>query len=146
MNRRLNIAWSVAVVAVIAMLATGAAAQVIAKDAKFTLPFTAHWDGMVLPPGDYTVNVLRSPGQLDVYRVEVTGNDMKQAIVAFTRPGPRAKTSMLVVEEKGTAYTIRELHLAKADLALTFPHGAKAEKTSLAKTSEPGVPIQIALK
>lgn len=146
MKRSLNVAWCVAVVAVLGMLAIGANAQVAAKDARFTLPFEANWEGKILPPGDYTLTVAMVHGSLGTaYRIDVAGVETKATILAMYRPGPVATGSKLVAEAKGSIFNIRELDLAKADLVLTFP-GAKPKQAKIAESNEPGVPIQIALK
>src|SRR5271166_1113103 len=52
-------AFAIAVLALAVTLASTASAQWVTKNASFTLPFTANWEGKVLPPGDYTVSVYK---------------------------------------------------------------------------------------
>ncbi len=147
MTRTYRFVVVIAVLALVGGFAVSAVAQVIAKDAQFTLPFKANWEGKVLPPGDYKLTVaMVSGGKNLIYRVEFAGAGVKETILAVNRPGPVAKQSMILVESQGMMFNVRELHLAKADVVLTFP-GAKPEDNSVAQNRNAvPVPIQIALK
>jgi len=142
-------AFAIAVLALAVTLASTASAQWVTKNASFTLPFTANWEGKVLPPGDYTVSVYKLGGGIDVnYRVEFAGEGKKGTILAVNRPGPRAAAkSMLVADCSRSTCNIRALHLSKADLVLTFI-APKPERTKVAEAREltPTVPFEIALK
>lgn len=116
---------------------------------RFTLPFEAKWAHTVLSPGDYTVSVVRLTNARDVnYIVTFAGGDKTTTILAARPTGPQAgEKSMLVAERRGGIYTISALHLASANLLLTFPV-PKTEQTLLAGAPElfQSVPVQVATK
>jgi hypothetical protein len=138
-----------AVLAAIVIFAGNARAQMVVKDAHFTLPFEASLDGRVLPAGDYTLSV----GKLDtgrelVYRVDLAGAGTKHAVAAVASLGPRVGAqSVLVAETRGKTHAIRELQLHGAGLVLRFRE-AKAEREQSADRHEQpqNVPILVAEK
>jgi hypothetical protein len=148
MKYRLNIAWWMAVAIIIGLLATGANAQVIAKDAKFTLPFKANWEGRVLPPGDYTMWVSRIDQH--AYCIDLRREGFQHTMVVLETPGAVVgKQAALVAEVRGLQVSVRELHLPKANLVLKFPELKNAKTgTAVAKVDPdtPPVPVLIALK
>jgi hypothetical protein len=144
-----KIALAVALIGFVAMLSGIANAQtavVITRNATFTLPLPANWDGALLPRGNYTLNVTKISDS-GAYRIDFTGAGQKHAIVAFSSSGQHAgKQTMLVAENNGATFSIRALHLAKANLVLTFP-AAKTTEPELARNQElVSVPIQLAQK
>ena len=146
-----TLVFTIVLCALTGLLASTAAAQWVTKNAQFTLPFEAIWEGRIVPPGDYTLSVFRLSGSRDVvYRVDIAGADMKHTILGFNPPGPEVgTTAMLVAEYCGSTFNIRALHLPKANLVLTFFDFKKERtKTKVAGARElmPTVPIQIALK
>jgi hypothetical protein len=147
MGAHRNVALTVAAFALAGILASRAHAQEsMAKDARFTLPWTATWTDTVLRAGDYTLSVeKRSPV---AYTVTFAGAGTKKTIVVFRRPGSRVgASSMLVVVTRGQFHSIRALHLPYADLVLTFPE-SKAERELLVQAPETmqSVPILLASK
>ncbi len=109
--------------AFVAILTSSATAQLVVRDATFTLPTHANWVGRILPPGDYTLTVSRlSGGRGVLYRVEFARGGKRTSLLAESVPGPEAgDKSMLVCDSIGSIYNVRALHLAKANLVLTFP-------------------------
>jgi len=145
-----NVLLAVAAFVLAGILAgTANAQQAIAKDARFTLPFSATWEETVLPPGDYTFSVSQLSGGRGVeYRVAFAGEGRRKTIVVVSRPGDRvAERAMLVVVCRGQACSIRALHLPSADLVLTFPESReKRELVAKAPETRQSVPIQVAAK
>ena len=125
------------------------AQQVVARDAHFTLPFQAIWADTVLPPGNYTLAVVRlSSGLGTPYNVTFAGAGTERTILAVRQPGSEpGERSMLVAVKKGEMYCVRALHLPYADLVLTFP-ASNAERQIFVKAPETTqrVPILVAAK
>jgi hypothetical protein len=125
------------------------AQEVVVQDAHFTLPFPAMWADTILPPGHYTLSVVRRAEDRGMlYSVTFAGEDRKKTILALSPLGPRVgQRSMLVVESRGETHSIRAMHLANADLVLTFPE-PKAQRELVAKGPETiqSVPILVATK
>jgi hypothetical protein len=145
-----NFALVIATLALTGLFAgTARAQEVMANNARFTLPWTVIWTNTVLSPGDYRLSVVKLADLRGVgYRVTVAGADIKKTFLVMKQQGPDVGTkSMLVTESRGDMRFIRELHLPFANLALTFPE-PKTYRTLLAKSPEvlQSVPIQVAAK
>ena len=145
-----NIALVIAAFALAGLLAgTAHAQEVMAKDARFTLPWRAIWADTVLPSGDYTLSVVKLSGGRGVgYSVTFAGASIKKTILVDRRPGPVVlKGSMLIAESRGDIHIIRALHLPYVDLVLTFPE-TKADRKLLAQAPEilQGLPILVPAK
>jgi len=143
-------AFTLAALASVGIFARAAnAQQAVVKDAHFTLPFAAFWEDTLLRPGDYSLSVARvSNGRDALYRVTFAGDGKKTSILAVRPPGPQVdKESMLVAVRNGGEFSIRAMHLPKADLVLIFP-APRNEKTLLGRVPEliQNVPIQIATR
>jgi hypothetical protein len=147
MQAHRNVVLLIVALAFVGLFAGAASGQEpIAKDARFTLPFTASWMDTVLPPGNYTLCVNQvSPV---AYTVSIAGEGRLKMILSFkSLRHPTGKESKLVTERRGGKVSIRGIQLPYADLLLTFPP-TKAEREILAKAPavvQP-VPILVAAK
>lgn len=143
-----NVVMTIAAFAFAGIIAGTAKAQdAMVNDAHFTLPFQATWADTVLPPGDYSLSVVRRDADR-LYTVTFAGAGKKKTILALRPLGPHVgATSTLVAVSRGETYSIRALHLHSANLVLTFPE-SKAERELVAKARETlqRVPILIAQK
>ena len=98
---------------------------------KFTMPFEAHWGGITLPPGDYTI-ALDPAAQSTVEVMQGTrglGFVLRSGVSEDKKSGPSA---MLAVPTPG-GYRITTLHLQELGLTLYFPL-PKSERFVLAQT------------
>ena len=149
MKAHRNVVLTIAALALACIFVGTANAQLMVKDAHFTLPFKAKWVDTVLPPGDYTLSVSLLSGRgYALYSVTFAGAGKKKTILALRPLGPRVgERNMLVAECSGRKYSIRALHLPTADLILTFPT-PKTERTVIAEAPETiqSVPILVAAK
>ena len=144
-----NVVLTLTALAFVGVFAGTANAQQAIAKGHFTLPFQAMWADSVLPPGDYTLSVVKRAEDSGVlYSVTFAGAGKKKTILALRPLGSRVgESSMLVVEGRGHIQGIRALHLPFADLVLTFPE-SKTERELVAKGPETmqSVPILVAAK
>jgi hypothetical protein len=146
MKAHRNVVLTIAALALACIFVGTANAQLMVKDAHFTLPFKAKWVDTVLPPGDYTLSV--SGRGYALYSVTFAGAGKKKTILALRPLGPRVgERNMLVAVSGGEMHSISALHLASAGLVLTFPV-PKGRQVVIAKAPEviQSVPILIAAK
>lgn len=150
MKAHRNVALTITALALTCIfLNTAHAQQAVTKDARFTLPWRAMWADTILPPGDYTLSVVKLSGGRGVaYTVRFVGAGIDRTIVAVKRPGSAVgERSMLVAQSRGEIHSVRALHLPLADLVLTFPE-SKAERELVARGPETmqSVPLLLAAK
>jgi len=93
---------------VMSLVPTTASAQVFSG--KFTLPFQAHWNRVVLPAGDYSfsIDTLAPGGQI---RIERDGKNVGLVQVATVSDYAQNDMSELVAVTDGMAYRISVLRL-----------------------------------
>jgi hypothetical protein len=83
---------------------------------QFRLPVEAHWNGITLPPGDYSFHFTKALGAM-----AVTRGDKQVAWVLAQSVGPwEFSQSSVLLEQSGGVTTLRELRLANADLVLHY--------------------------
>jgi hypothetical protein len=149
-NRNIVLKTTIAALALACIFVGTANAQLLVKDARFTLPFKAKLADTVLPAGDYTVSVsLIANRGYALYRVAIAGAGQNKTILAPRALGPRVgEKSMLVTANSGGINAIRALHLPTANLVLTFPTPKTGEETAIAQAPEvtQSVPILMATK
>lgn len=125
---------------------------------KFTLPFTAQWGGMTLPPGNYNL-YYGTMGVGGTYIVEVANEDLgvTQGWV-FPRGtnGVKGEGSFLVCVREGDIGYVRSLQMAEIGESIEFskPHGVSVEtwimsgkkthktNTALSEMRIPVVPVK----
>ena len=97
---------------------------------KFTMPFEAHWGGITLPPGEYTIAL--DPAARATIQVAQglrnLGFVLRRGVSQDTNSGP---SSMLAVPTPG-GYRITALHLEEQGVTLYFPV-PKSERSMLAQ-------------
>jgi hypothetical protein len=112
---------------------------------KFTMPFEAHWGGITLPAGDYTIAL--DPAARSAIKVmqgdRGTGFVLTRGVSEDTKSGASA---MLAVPTRG-GYRITTLHLEELGVTLYFAQ-PKSERFVLAQapTLKRRVPILMASK
>jgi len=89
---------------------------------SFTLPNEVHWQGAVLPAGEYTFSMesAASPNKM-----VVRGKDAAAIIVTIaTSTGSKSQPSQLTIERRGDAYFVSEMY--SADLGVQFRYSIPA--------------------
>jgi hypothetical protein len=98
---------------------------------KFTMPFEAHWGGITLPPGDYTITLdLAARSTVEVMQGRRgLGFVLRSGVSEDKKSGPSA---MLAIPTQG-GYRITTLHLEELGVTLYFAP-PKSERVELAQT------------
>jgi hypothetical protein len=123
---------------------TAAANAQSSFEGKFTLPYAAHWNGAVLPAGEYTIQVV-AKGKPAVLRS--TSNDTA-AFTSTPAIGDREKgAARLTVTILGHERRIRSVNVPQLGASLIFEPLTKMEREMLAKEGHiDSVPVVTARK
>jgi len=137
---RLSALLRLATVALLAIClnAGRANAQVVAG--KFTLPFEAHWGRATLPPGDYsfTLNKATLDGTITLFR----GANAVALISCQGGEEKRFDRSELILVGNSASRSIRELHLAKIGVILSYwPYKPRGNKAAAEREIAQVIPI-----
>jgi hypothetical protein len=125
-NRMLAI--TVFALAAVCASATPASAQVVRG--SFTIKHEVRWQNATLPPGDYTFEMksLALPAT-----ITVKGAHGSQFVSAIVANEDASGQSMLIVENRGGASAIRELHLAAIGRSLRYAVPKAPKEVELAQ-------------
>lgn len=113
-------------------------AQVVAG--KFTLPFEAHWGPVTLPPGDYsfTLDKATLDGTITLFR----GANAVALISCQGGEEKRFDRSELILVGNSASRSIRELHLAKIGMVLTYrPYRPRRDKAAEEREVAQVIPV-----
>jgi hypothetical protein len=141
-NLHKRFALTLALVTLLALTATGASAETIAKG-TFTLPAQAYWNNTLLQPGEYNLSLER--GLSGVELVSIRGEGVAAIFIA---PVGAAETghSCLKVDEVNGTYVVREFDAGPIGTSYRFgvSKAVRSLKLRGAATQPAGVPISAA--
>ena len=107
---------------------------------SFTLPFEARWGLATLAPGEYSFNLDRAHGSLQLYR-EARPVAMIYSQAANEKTSTRAV--LMVVRGENSA-TIRELSLPDAGMVFYYaPHQAKRGSAQEERLTSQWIPLAV---
>jgi hypothetical protein len=110
-----------------------AAANAQTFSGRFTLPFEAHWGKIVLPAGNYTIN-LDSRYNVALLRT-ANGRAVGFAPIPIVSTSDKGATALLVMI-RGDQRIIRSLNLPASGVTLVYPPATDAEREMLAKADQ----------
>ena len=106
-----------------------------AYEGKFTLPFETHWEGAVLPAGDYTISI---PSESTPYLLYVRGEGKTAIIMAIgTDTKILSDHSQLTIMNSGAKQAVTQLEAGQ--LGLAFDYSLPKMNKKLEARSHPGV-------
>lgn len=113
-------------------------------EGKFTLPYEVHWNHVVLPAGEYSIQ-LDAQGMPAVVRSTSTGNSVNTytPILADREKG----AARLTVTIRGNERRVRSVNLPEIGMSLIFDPLTKTEREMFAKAGQiDAVPVMTARK
>jgi hypothetical protein len=132
----------VAVAATCAFAGTASAQPYL--NGTFTLPYEVHWQGAVLPAGDYSITMSNSnsPAQLR----NATGGGAFVLAACIDRAKKNAPTSLFITRQ-GNDRVVRFFNWRERGVTLVYKPLTRAERTALARVHEAEtVPVRMASK
>jgi hypothetical protein len=120
-------------------LSAGLAKAQNAYQGKFTLPFEARWQSVVLPAGNYTISM---PSATAPYTMFVRGEG-KSVIILGVSGNERAvsEKSELTLMKRGDSYVVRSLEAGQIGLDIDYSAGSShATRTAMVR-----VPVEFAV-
>jgi hypothetical protein len=103
---------------------------------QFTLPFTAQWGPVSLPPGEYELNYGRmSNAGPKMVQIRGRGELPQVVILPMTRGDAKGAENALICVREGNKGYVRALELSAIGESAHFklPHGVKVESKLVAK-------------
>jgi hypothetical protein len=136
LTRIMKLGKPVALVALALCFAAGLGKAQDVYRGTFTLPFEAHWEGAVLPAGDYMIS-MPAPSARGAYLLYVRGEG-KTAIILAGAPnnGSVSDHSQLTIVNTGGNQAITTLEAGQ--LGWTFDYGVFKGRISHVKNSTSG--------
>lgn len=143
MNLHKRFALTLALVTLLALTATGASAETIAKG-TFTLPAQAYWNNTLLQPGEYNLSLER--GLSGVELVSIRGEGVAAIFIAPVGAAETSGHSCLKVDEVNGTYVVREFDAGPIGTSYRFgvSKAVRSLKLRGAATQPAGVPISAA--
>ena len=99
---------------------------------KISLPFEVHWGPAVLAPGNYSITLNSRVHYPEYTLISWEGNQKNTFVLSSSCEPNFFGGSGLIVERRGTRYTVRSLRFAEAGLVFNYPP-AKAQRPVLAQ-------------
>jgi hypothetical protein len=142
-NLHKRFALTLALVTLLALTATGASAETIAKG-TFTLPAQAYWNNTLLQPGEYNLSLER--GLSGVELVSIRGEGVAAIFIAPVGAAETSGHSCLKVDEVNGTYVVREFDAGPIGTSYRFgvSKAVRSLKLRGAATQPAGVPISAA--
>lgn len=124
-------------------LFAGSASAQTGFQAKFTLPFEAHWGHAVLPAGDYSLTPAYNMPNTLIIRNAKTDRAVA-LVVPYFRDESRGGKSALLIVTRGTQHVVYALRIADFDQILVYvPALANAAAVEEAHRTQ-AVPVIVA--